>query len=310
MSVQSLSELDLKRGGAALKARLKYIDDRLVWFGFLRLIDYASKFGISDVQGKIDIRTYRNLSSTPPPERKPGPAAAGASPVGTYGRPGDFVPLFEGLRSLDDLWLTRLEDARPDESLSVERLAPLAHCIDPDGVRSLLAATELRESCRLRYQSMTSAESSDRTVCPHALVKASGRYHVRAFDFARKRFIDFALSRVLSSTPIVDDASVPSRLDDDWHAMIDVEFVPHPRLSPTQRLTIAREFGMDDGVTVVRVRRALLFYLLDEMRILAAVRRLDEGLADVPVWVKDARRIKATNAPKWTGTGDQRSGGR
>jgi len=291
MSVQSLSELDLKRGGAALKARLKYIDDRLVWFGFLRLIDYASKFGISDVQGKIDIRTYRNLSSTPPPERKPGPAAAGASPVGTYGRPGDFVPLFEGLRSLDDLWLTRLEDARPDESLSVERLAPLAHCIDPDGVRSLLAATELRESCRLRYQSMTSAESSDRTVCPHALVKASGRYHVRAFDFARKRFIDFALSRVLSSTPIVDDASVPSRLDDDWHAMIDVEFVPHPRLSPTQRLTIAREFGMDDGVTVVRVRRALLFYLLDEMRILAAVRRLDEGLADVPVWVKDARRI-------------------
>jgi hypothetical protein len=29
------------------------------------------------VQCKIDIRTYRNLSSTPPPERKPGPAAAG-----------------------------------------------------------------------------------------------------------------------------------------------------------------------------------------------------------------------------------------
>jgi 3-hydroxyisobutyrate dehydrogenase len=26
--------------------------------------------------------------------------------------------------------------------------------------------------------------------------------------------------------------------------------------------------------------------------------------------VKDARRIKATNAPKWTGAGDQRSEGR
>ncbi len=70
---------------------------------------------------------------------------------------------------------------------------------------------------------MTSAESSDRTVCPHALVKASGRYHVRAFDFSRKRFIDFSLSRVLSSTPLADDPSVPSRLDDDWYAMIDVE---------------------------------------------------------------------------------------
>jgi len=141
-------------------------------------------------------------------------------------------------------------------------------------------------------ESMTSAESSDRTVCPHALVEASGRYHVRAFDFARKRFIDFSLSRVLSSTPLVDDAAVPSKLDDDWHAMIDVGFVPHPRLSPAQRLTIAREFGMDDGMTIVRVRRALLFYLLDEMRMLGAVRNFDEALADVPVWVKDPRRAR------------------
>jgi len=291
MSVKSLSEIDLKRGGAALKARLKYIDDRLVWFGFLRLVDYAAKFGISDVQGKIDIKTYRNLSSTPLPERKPGPAAAGSSPVGTYGRPDGFVPLFEGRRSLDDLWLTRLEDARPDESLTVERLVMPARSIHPDGVRSLLAATELRESCRIGYQSMTSAETSDRTVCPHALVKASGRYHVRAFDFSRKRFIDFSLSRVLTSVPLPDDASVPSTLDDDWHAMIDVEFVPHPRLSPAQRLTIAREFGMVGGATIVRVRRAMLFYLLDEMRLLAAVRRLDANLADVPVWINDARRV-------------------
>jgi hypothetical protein len=278
------------RGGAALKARLRHIDDRLIWFGFLRLADYAAKFGISDVQGKIDIKTYRNLSSTPPPERRPGPAGA-ASPVGTYGRPNGFVPVFDGSRTLDDLWATRLEDARPDGSLSVERLARPAHFIDPDGVRSLLAATELRGSCRLGYQSMTSAESSDRTVCPHALVRASGRYHVRAFDFARKRFIDFSLSRVISSSPLVDDAPVPSTLDDDWHATIAVEFVPHPRLSPAQRLAVAREFGMDDGLTSVTVRRAMLFYLLDEMRMLSAVRRLDAGLADVPVWVKNAHRI-------------------
>jgi hypothetical protein len=291
MSVKSLSEIDVMRGGPALKARLKYIDDRLVWFGFVRLVDYAAKFGISDVQGKIDIKTYRNLSPTPPPERKPGPASAGSSPAGTYGRPDGFVPLFEGRRSLDDLWLTRLEDARPDDSLSVERLAMPGRCIHPDGVRSLLAATELRESCRLGYQSMTSTETSDRTICPHALVKASGRYHVRAFDFSRKRFIDFSLSRVLSSMPLADDASVPSTLDDDWHAMIEVEFAPHPRLSAAQRLTIAREFGMVDGTTIVRVRRALLFYLLDEMRLLAAVRRLNADLADVAIWIKDARRI-------------------
>jgi hypothetical protein len=44
-------------------------------------------------------------------------------------------------------------------------------------------------------------------------------------------------------------------------------------------------------LSVVRVRRALLFYLLDEMRLLAAVRRHDKDLANVPVWVKNARHI-------------------
>lgn len=302
MSVKSLSELDRKRGGAALKARLRHIDDRLIWFGFLRLADHASKFGISDVQGKIDIKTYRNLSTTPPPERKPGPAAAGTPPVGTYVRPDVFVPVFDGRPSLDDLWFTRLQDTRPDESLSIERFAPPLHRIDPDGVRALLAAAELHESCHLRYQSMTSADASDRTVCPHALVNASGRYHIRAFDFSRKRFIDFSLSRVLSSAALTDNAPVPSSLDDDWHAMVDVEFVPHPRLSPAQRSMIAREFGMKQGLSVVRVRRALLFYLLDEMRLLTAIKRQDKDLADVPVWVKNPRQIAAELASMMSDT--------
>jgi hypothetical protein len=54
-------------------------------------------------------------------------------PVGTYGRPDDFVAIFNGPRTLDDLWIARLQDARPDQSLSVECLALPAHVIDPDG---------------------------------------------------------------------------------------------------------------------------------------------------------------------------------
>jgi hypothetical protein len=86
---------------------------------------------------------------------------------------------------------------------------------------------------------------------------------------------------------------VPSKLDDDWNAMIDVEFEPHPRLSSTQRMTTAREFGMHDGKKTIAVRRALLFYLLDEMRLLSAVRHLDESLADVPVWIRNAHHVAA-----------------
>jgi hypothetical protein len=75
--------------------------------------------------------------------------------------------------------------------------------------------------------------------------------------------------------------------------MVDVRFAPHPRLSPTQRATAAREFGMQDGLKTVSVRRAMLFYLLDEMRLLAAVRHLDENLADVPIWIRNVRQVAA-----------------
>jgi hypothetical protein len=279
------------RGGAALKARLKYIDDRLNWFGFLRLSDHASKFGISDAQSKIDMKTYRYLSATPPPERKPGPAVSGNMGAGSYLRPEGFVPVFDTPNSLDDLWLTRLPDARPAEPLSIELLSAPEHRIEPDDVRAVLAATELQASCHLKYQSMTSTEPSERVVCPHVVVKASGRYHVRAFDFSRRRFIDFSLSRVLSSDLLPDHAPVPSTLDDDWHKTVAVEFVPHPRLSPAQRSTIAREFGMKSSLSIVTVRRAMLFYLLDEMRLLKAIRRQDKDLADVAIWVRNAKHV-------------------
>ena len=275
-----------------MRARLKHIDDRLIWFGFVKLTDHASKFGISQVQGKIDLQSYRNLSDTPPPERRPGPAASGR--VGTYVRPERFTPLFETPGTLDDLVWTRLPDTSTDEPLAFERIPTPTRSIVPDNVRPLLAATELRESCKLSYQSMTTSKSTERIVCPHSLVKASGRWHVRAFDFSRKRFIDFSLTRVLASTPFVEQPAVPSELDDDWHACVAIEFIPHPRLSFAQKSATAREFKMKDGQIVVTVRRALLLYLLDEMRLLSAVKSGRENMADgISVWVKNIEHVSS-----------------
>ena len=35
----------------------------------------------------------------------------------------------------------------------------------------------------------------------------------------------------------------------------------------------------------------MLFYLLDEMRLLKAIRQQDKDLADVPVWVKNSEYV-------------------
>jgi hypothetical protein len=297
MSVKSLSDLDGKRGGAALKARIRHIDDRLIWFGFVRLSAHVAKFGISEVQGKIDLQTYRNLSSTPPPERKPGRSATSGAVLagpGIYERPDPFAPVFEGARSLDDLMETKLSDAGAVTSLTIEKISIPHRSVDADNVRAVLAAAELRESCSIAYQSMTSTESSERAISPHALVKASGRWHVRAYDFSRKRFVDFSLSRVRFSASANGHTVVPGEIDDDWQTAVTIAFVPHPSLSENQRDAVAREFGMTGETLMVTVRRALLFYLLDEMRILNAVRSRDVKLAQAAsIWVQDLDSVCA-----------------
>ena len=297
MSVKSLSDLDRKRGGAALKARIRHIDDRLTWFGFVRLSAHVAKFGISEVQGKIDLQTYRNLSTTPPPEKKPGRSATSSAVLvgpGIYERPDSFVPVFEGARSLDDLMETKLSDAGAVTSLPIEKISVPHRSVDADNVRAVLAAAELHESCSIAYQSMTSSESRDRTISPHALVKASGRWHVRAYDFSRKQFVDFSLSRVRFSASANGHTVVPGEIDDDWQTVVTIAFIPHPTLSKNQRDAVAREFGMTGETLILTVRRALLFYLLDEMRILNAVRRRDVNLAQsVSIWVQDLDSVCA-----------------
>src|SRR5262249_2354293 len=148
------------RGGISLRARLQYIDDRFVWMGFVRLADHVAKFGISEVQGKIDLQTYRNFSSTPPPDGRPGPASQKTGP-GISERPQPFLPLFEGPRTLDDFLQIPSMDAHKQKNLSFELTTLPTRVLDPDRVRPVLAAIEYRSCARLSYQSMTSDAAVD-----------------------------------------------------------------------------------------------------------------------------------------------------
>ncbi len=95
--------------------------------------------------------------------------------MGTYERPERFTPLFDTPGTLDDFVWTRLPDAGTNEPLAFERISIPTRSIVPDDVRPLLAATELRESCKLSYQSMTTSESTERLLdgCDRALPESA-----------------------------------------------------------------------------------------------------------------------------------------
>lgn len=295
VSVKSLSDFDRKRGGAALKARLRHIEDRLVWFGFFRLVDHVETFQISEVQGKIDLQTYRGLSKTPPPDRGAGRPSFRERPAfqrpGVYERPEGFVPVFPGVRDLEDLFEIRLSKAMPKTDFAIERVEEARRIVEPDSVRAILAAAELGECCQIEYQSLTSPSGSSRIISPHALVKASSRWHVRAFDFVRNHFVDFALSRVKESAPELTKASVPADIDADWQSLVEVQIVPNPALSSTQREAVAREFGMHDGRAVKTIRKALLFYLLNELRLLRNGALPEVPPVESPLWIANTGEL-------------------
>jgi hypothetical protein len=294
VAVKSLSDLHGKRGGAALKARLRHIDDRLVWFGFFRLAEHIETFQISEVQGKIDLQTYRGLSRTPLPDRKAGRPIASRPALdqpGVYELPGDFVPVFPGPRSLDDLLETTLRGSPPRRSFAIETIEVIPAIVEPDRVRFALAAADLKECCYIDYQSLTSSTHKSRIISPHTLVKASSRWHLRAYDFNRRRFVDFSLSRIRSSSLRSEQAAVPSVLDDDWNESVDVNIIANPSLSSSQQKIVEHEVGMKHGTFLRTVRKPLLFYLLDELRLLRLGTLPRTPPSDSRLWIQNSEEL-------------------
>jgi predicted DNA-binding transcriptional regulator YafY len=151
-------------------------------------------------------------------------------------------------------------------------------------MRSIFSAIEMCTPVQIIYQSMTSDDSSERIICPHALVRASRRLYVRAWDDKRRRFADFVVLRIKASAIVEGTSWIPAELDDEWNRVVDVVLVPNPELSPPQALTVAAEYKMEDGRLVIRTRVSLAIYLIVELGLIDVVRsgRSTKGKLVVP----------------------------
>jgi hypothetical protein len=55
--------------------------------------------------------------------------------------------------------------------------------------------------------------------------------------------------------------------DTAWSTFFEVVLIANPRLSPAQQATVQRDYGMQNGRSVLRVRHALLYYLNKRLRL-------------------------------------------
>lgn len=260
VSRETIMESDRSELRWGVEQRLEFIEFRLFWEGHVNRSDLMDQFGVSVNQASTDLNRYIGFA----PDNMVYDKSAR-----TYVRGSDFEPQFlepdasrylAQLRSLSDGILDR-------EDPWIAILPPYASAptpvrgADSATLRSVVRAIRRSEAIEAKYQSLSSPEPRWRWVAPHAIAFDGFRWHTRAFCLTSDCFKDFVLSRILEirgsreSKTSADD-------DRDWNSEVTLEVGPHPDLSEMQAKVIALDYGMRGGKTKIKVKRALLYYVL------------------------------------------------
>lgn len=255
-------ENDSERLRWGVRRRLEFIDFRLFWDGRFNRSDMATTFGISPQQASADVGQYEKIAPN---------NIAYDRTAKAYRRTDLFAPAFIGeavephllqLVAIENGWM-RSEDTWFDAKPPVEVSTLRRRSTDPSVLLRVLDAVHNRLDIDVDYGSLSGSASPSRTIAPHALAYAAGRWYVRSWSRQHNDFRDYNLNRitaVVRSRP----TSVDPALDFEWMHKMNLVLLPNPDLPEQRQSAIAWEHGMRDGRLVLHCRLSLSFHLMSE----------------------------------------------
>lgn len=258
-----------------IEQRLEFIEFRLFWEGAINRSDLIEQFGVSVPQASKDLSLYQ--------ERAPGNMRYDTRAKRYFAEP-EFM-----LRFLDPdpyVYLSRLRSVTEDTVSANEswigELPQADVAITPrrdiyiEVLRAVLDAVRNVRSIEVLYQSMNRARPDPiwRRITPHAFGYDGFRWHARAYCHLEHCFKDFLLPRILEVRG-PDEPGQTGEADWLWNNYFDIIIAPHPELTPTQQLVVAKDYGLLDGQGPVSVRYAMLFYVLKKLGLLGSPEKLD-----------------------------------
>jgi predicted DNA-binding transcriptional regulator YafY len=244
---------------SGLGQRLRWIEMRLRFLGEIRRSDLIDQFGVNTITASRDLAEYRKLYPENMLSEKGGKSNRRAP---SFAARYSFTPdeVLESLTTCEVLQSTCT--AAP----ALKSLRPPA--LNGPSLDALAAVTEglyRGLAVEISYSSLSSGESK-RELVPYMLATDGVRWHVRGFDRKKSIFGDFVLSRIRAARLTDSPARDGERQDDDkqW-GLVDLEIVPKPSLKHPK--TIEREYGMEHGVLRIRMRAALVGYVLRRLNV-------------------------------------------
>jgi hypothetical protein len=267
---------------AGMQERLAFIDFRCLFLGELRRTDLVARFRIGPAAATRDIAYYRRDLG----------GKIELDPVSKVYRPAEnFSPVFPhdveraliGLsRGFGEGQTSRTRSLVPCE-IPPQLCTPPLHALAP-----IARAIHMRCPAEIRYSSFSSGEGT-REIVPFALANNGLRWHVRAFDRRRSKFIDFVLTRIHQAreqrTGRVEEHELPEH-DLEWGRVLELELVPHPKEEHPE--VVAMDYGMKDNVLKVRVRAALASYLLRQWIVDCSLDHVLTGV-EYRLWLRNAQ---------------------
>lgn len=251
-----------------VEQRLEFIEFRLFWEGGVNRSDIIDTFGVSVPQASKDLTLYQeraphNMIYDKSAKRYI--AARGFKPQFLNPDPDAFLSrlqaVVEGADWQRDSWISAAPDA--DVALTPKR------DVDGDVLRAVLNAIRNQRSIEVMYQSMNPQRPDPkwRRITPHAFGYDGFRWHARAFCHLEETFKDFLLPRILKSRG-EDEPGASGEADHFWHEYYPLEIAPHPALTSSQQEVVAKDYGMKGRKCVLRVRVAMLFYVMKRLGLL------------------------------------------
>ncbi len=238
------------------RERLAFIEFRLYFLGDVSRADVMTRFGLAPAGATRDFALYKEL--LPANLRLDGATK-------TYVITDSFVPAFE--HSVERV-LTALSQGFGDGLGPAT--GPLISCEVPaslnrprlDVLAPVTRAIHRKNPVRITYTS-TSSGTTERTIVPFAMVTDGLRWHVRAYDRNRQRFLDFVISRIDQAIELTDDkveGHECSSQDIQWNRIVELELVPHPGKKYPE--IAEKDYGMQDGMLRLKARAAMVGYIL------------------------------------------------
>lgn len=253
----------------ATRQRLQFIEIMAYYTGMISRSMLARAYGISDPAATKDLKLYNDLA---PDNLEYNPSLFGFVPSTQFDEvfadlsPQTILAMFShNLLSVDNPC-----GEQPIYGISVESLPLPARLPEKAVLAQIIRAMRAGTQLEVEYHSLS--QSNDigdkrRIIEPHALINTGLRWHVRAYNHKDYDFRDFVLSRFTHAQQLSAEAESSQDYDDEWIEQVELVIEPHPGLNQKQRTALTYDYAMHDGRIILKVRRALAAYLLQQLKV-------------------------------------------